>query len=113
MTRPPKSPLIDNTPTVIHLNGKEDNKGRVAAVYRCKIPFMDLQNTADPDVKHCPQCERKVFLVTDYDGIERAVAAKCCVWGPVDIRYPNNDPRQNYFGFPATSIDTSRLKWDE
>lgn len=76
--------LRDTTPTAITLNGKAADDGRVAAVCRCRLQLDQLAATDDPDIKFCEQCKQKVFRVVDYDGFEKAVASKGCIWASID-----------------------------
>lgn len=73
--------LRDTTPTAITLNGQAADDRRVAAVYRCRLQLDQLTATGDPDIKFCAQCKQKVFKVIDFDGFEKAVAAKGCTPG--------------------------------
>lgn len=73
--------LRDTTPTAITFDGQAADDRRVAAVYRCRLQLDQLTATGDPDIKFCEQCKQKVFKVIDFDGFEKAVAAKGCVWG--------------------------------
>lgn len=90
--------LRDTTPTAITLNGQAADDGRVAAVYRCRVPMDELQATDHPDIKYCDKCKQKVFKVNDFDGFEKAVASRGCVWGPVNVRSPvGDDYKPNFF----------------
>ena len=73
--------LRDTTPTAITVDGQAADDRRVAAVYRCRLQLDQLTSTDDLDIKFCEQCKQMVFKVIDFDGLEKAVAAKGCVWG--------------------------------
>ena len=93
--------LRDTTPTAITLNGQAADDRRVAAVYRCRLQLDQLTATDDPDIKFCEQCKQKVFKVIDFDGLEKAVAAKGCVWG---LGAPGGAAPDRYFVGSAESI---------
>lgn len=106
--------LRDTTPTAIVLNGQAADDTRVAAVYRCRLQPEQLKTTDHPDIKFCDQCKQKVFKITDFDGFEKAVASKGCVWGPVSIR--GDAPAEPmYFGMAEISNYSagSPLQWDD
>lgn len=108
--------LRDTTPTAIALNGQAADDRRVAAVYRCRLQLDLLTATDDPDIKFCEQCKQKVFKVIDFDGFEKAVAAKGCVWGPVDIRAPAGmAPERLFLGGAGLTYEYTRsaLTWDD
>ena len=72
-----------------------------------------LTATDDPDIKYCKQCKQKVFKVIDFDGFEKAVAAKGCVWG---LGAPGGTAPARYFVGSAESIYEvmpSALEWDK
>ncbi|EWS53439.1 hypothetical protein X551_03762 [Methylibium sp. T29] len=73
--------LRDTSPTAIVLNGQAADDKRVAVIYRCRLKPEQLTETDHPDIKFCDQCQQKVFKITDFDGFEKAVASKGCVWG--------------------------------
>jgi hypothetical protein len=106
----------DITLTAIMINGQAANDGRVAAVYRCRLQLDELKATDHADIKFCEQCKQKVFRVVDFEGFEKAVAAKGCVWGPVDIRAPEGLAKERLFvggaGFTYEST-RSRLTWED
>ena len=91
--------LRDTTPTAITLDGQPADDRRVAAVYRCRLQLDQLTATDDPDIKFCEQCKQKVFKVIDFDGFEKAVASKGCIWAAVDADGPAIDaPRMLIVG---------------
>ena len=104
------------TPTAITINDQPADGKRVAAVYRCKLALDDLKNTDHPDVKFCDRCQQKVFRVIDFDGFEKAVASKGCVWGPLDLRNPADADRRHCFLGAPVPVDyhaSPALQWDE
>lgn len=108
--------LRDTTPTAIALDGQPADGSRVAAVYRCRVALEDLYATDHPDIKFCEQCKQKVFKVVDFDGFEKAVAAKGCVWGPNDIKGDEPERPDVWFGVPRYDhydLSSSPLEWDE
>ena len=76
--------LRDTTPTAITLDGQPADDRRVAAVYRCRLQLDQLAATDDPYIKFCEQCKQKVFRVVDFDGFEKAIASKGCIWTAID-----------------------------
>ncbi|WP_295641514.1 hypothetical protein [uncultured Methylibium sp.] len=107
--------LQDTVPTIVSLNGQPADDRRITAVYRCKLRLDELGDTEDPDVKLCSQCQQKVFKVIDFDGFEKAVASKGCVWGPADIRPLTESSAEGLFlGGPCmTYYPPSSLQWDD
>lgn len=106
--------LRDTKPTSISLDGQAADDKRVAAVYRCRLAVADLQETDHPDIKFCEQCKQKVFKVVDFDGFEKAVASKGCVWGPAQFQPVGS--ADMFLGGPLLDSYTyarSTLKWDE
>ena len=101
----------DTVPTVISLNGQDAGDKRVAAVYRCELRLDDLAETDDPDIRFCDRCQQKVFKVVDFDGFEKAVASKGCVWGPVDMQ-PLTDTGHYLGGAILINEQPSQLHWD-
>lgn len=105
----------DQLPTVITLNGEQCNGDRIAAVYRCKIAVAELEETDRPDAKHCGRCGQSVFKVVDFDGFDRAVAARGCVWGPQDLGNPVGAKTLGNFLGRATQLHYETggpLAWD-
>ena len=104
----------DTVPTVISLDGQPADDRRVAAVYRCKLQLADLTETGDPDIKFCDHCQQKVFKVVDFDGFEKAVAAKGCIWGSAGDRpAAHTDNAEHYLGAAhAIYEQASELHWD-
>ena len=71
--------IQDTVLTATHLNGQAADSKRMPAVYRCRLQIDQLKYIDHPDIKLCKQRARKVFKVTDFDRIERAVAARGCM----------------------------------
>ena len=88
----------DEEPTAISLNGQPADDQRIAAVYRCRLQLDQLQDTDHPEIKHCGVCRRSVVKVEDFDGFERAVAMKGCVWGPINVRSSAVEPKDSFLG---------------
>lgn len=108
--------LRDTSPTAIVLNGQAADDKRVAVIYRCRLKPEQLTETDHPDIKFCDQCQQKVFKITDFDGFEKAVASKGCVWGPVNIRSTSDKLEEaRFFGGPGllTYYAGSTLTWDD
>ena len=104
----------DTVPTAISLNGQPAGDRRIAAVYRCKLQLADLAETGDPDIKFCDRCQQKVFKVVDFDGFDKAVASKGCVWGATDVHpVAGADHGSHYLGGAhAVYEQPSALHWD-
>ena len=108
--------LRDTSPTAIVLNGQTADDKRVAVIYQCRLRPEQLTETDHPDIKFCDQCQQKVFKITDFDGFEKAVASKGCVWGPVNIRSTADKLEEaRFFGGPGllTYYAGSTLTWDD
>jgi hypothetical protein len=106
--------LTDPEPTAIALNGTPTSGRQVAAVYRCRAKPENLRETDHPDVKFCDACRQKIFKVMDFDGFERAVASRGCVWGPNDIGPNLPEEQRLFFGMPAIDYEPpGPLRWDE
>jgi hypothetical protein len=108
--------LRDTTPTAIVLNGQAADDTRVAAVYRCRLLPEQLKETSHPDIKFCDKCQQQVFKIKDFDGFDKAVASKGCVWGPVNIRSATDKSEERWFlGGPGllTNYSGSALTWDD
>ncbi len=109
--------LRDTTPTAIVLNGQAADDKRVAVVYRCRLKPEQLSETDHPDIKFCDQCQQKVVKITDFDGFEKAVASKGCVWGPVNIRSAAGTSEEVRFlggpGLTTSYFVGSALTWDD
>lgn len=104
----------DDTPTSIRIAGTPVDDDRVAAVYRCHRQLVELQDTDNLDVKYCDTCRQKVFRVQDFDGLERAIASRGCVWGPIDMAFPKKDSERCFLGGPAIEYaGASLLSWDD
>ena len=105
--------MRDATPTEVQLNGQPADDKRIAAVYRCRLTLERLKDTDHPDVKYCDQCQQRVFKVTDFDGFEKAVASKGCVWGPVDLHSSAGQGSVPFLGVVTLGYEVSSpLKWD-
>lgn len=108
--------MLDTKPTPIHINGQPESDKRVVAVYRCRLKIDELGATDHPDVKFCDYCQQKVFKVDDFDGIQKAIASKGCVWGPREIRPGIPERSSMFLGAPVLDYyDSSRslLKWED
>lgn len=108
--------LRDTSPTAIVLNGQAADDKRVAVIYRCRLKPEQLTETDHPDIKFCDQCQQKVFKITDFDGFEKAVASKGCVWGPVNSRSTADKSEEaRFLGGPGllTYYVGSTLTWDD
>jgi hypothetical protein len=107
--------LRDDEPTRIELNGQPADGKRIAAVYQCHLQFDELHDTDHPEIKHCDRCNQRVVKVTDFDGLERAIAPRGCVWGVNNTGPLTGGPRPFYFlGGVATDYSTSSaLSWDD
>ncbi|ABM96767.1 hypothetical protein [Methylibium petroleiphilum] len=108
--------LRDTSPTAIALNGQAADDKRVAVIYRCRLKPEQLAETDHPDIKFCDQCQQKVFKITDFDGFEKAVASKGCIWGPVNIRSPADKAKEmRFLGGPGLTdyFADSALTWDD
>lgn len=105
----------DTTPTEIVLSGQPAANGQVAAVYRCRQQLDKLVATDHPEIKFCGGCQQRVFKVIDFDGFDRAIASKGCVWGPVDLRSSaDKAPVPMFLGSPVPAwAKSSLLRWDD
>ena len=117
MQIPPQVPLMlrDDEPTRIELNGQPADGNRIAAVYRCHLRFDELHDTDHPDIKRCERCNQSVVKVTDFDGLERAIASRGCVWGVNNNSPTASGPRSSYFlgGVVNDYYTSSALSWDD
>lgn len=55
------------------------NSSATVTVYSCQIGWDELTPTGIDGVRHCVCCSQNVYLVTDVEGFQRAVAQGRCV----------------------------------
>lgn len=106
--------LRDTESTVVFLNSQPADEKRVAAVYRCKVQFEQLSETGHADIRFCDKCQQRVFKVTDFDGFAQAVAAKGCVWGPINPGKTAEVNHGHFLGGPVLLYASpSALQWED
>lgn len=90
--------LRDSVGTAVVLpTNSGDHRGEVKAeVYRCRVSLDELQQTQQPGVFHCGQCQMPVYRVEDREGFSRAVAARRCV----AVVPPNGTGAPELLGMP-------------
>ncbi|WP_295645688.1 hypothetical protein [uncultured Methylibium sp.] len=89
---------------------------RIASVYRCKMRFDTLEPTDYLDIRYCHRCQQRVFQVAGADGFVQAVAAKGCVWGPVEAgKAAEENPARFWLSQPLVERRASDavLRWHE
>jgi hypothetical protein len=70
--------MTDFTLTELML-GNESESTRLVQVYQCHRKWNELQTTGDDGVRFCDSCQRAVYHVVDFQGIQQTVSQSRCV----------------------------------